>query len=86
MSSGWFDCTEPSLSTVLQGKQGVQGAYAIVQHPKKTRVDYRGREVMRGRELAELFPSPFRDIVMRYLTPEWNWVSRVWGEVNMNEG
>ena len=26
MSSGWFDCTEPSLSTSLQGKQGVQGA------------------------------------------------------------
>ena len=30
MSLGWFDCTEPSLSTSLQGKQGVQGAYAIV--------------------------------------------------------
>ena len=28
MSSGWFDRTEPSLSTSLQGKQGVQGAYA----------------------------------------------------------
>ena len=28
MSSGWFDCTEPSLSTSLQGKQG---AYALVQ-------------------------------------------------------
>ena len=27
MSSGWFDCTEPSLSTSLQGKQGVQGAW-----------------------------------------------------------
>ena len=27
---GWFDCTEPSLSTPLQSKQGVQGAYAIV--------------------------------------------------------
>ena len=24
MSSGWFDCTEPSLSTSLEGKQGVQ--------------------------------------------------------------
>ena len=31
MSSGWFDCTEPSLSTSLQGKQGVQGAYALVR-------------------------------------------------------
>ena len=31
MSSGWFDCTEPSLSTLLQGKQGVQGAYALVR-------------------------------------------------------
>ena len=29
MSSGWFDCTEPSLCTLLHGKQGVQGAYAI---------------------------------------------------------
>ena len=25
MSSGWFDFTEPSLTTFLQGKQGVQG-------------------------------------------------------------
>ena len=25
MSSGWFDCTEHSLSTSLQGKQGIQG-------------------------------------------------------------
>ena len=31
MSSGWFDCTEPSLSTSLQGKQGVQGAYSLVR-------------------------------------------------------
>ena len=31
MSSGWFDHTEPSLSTSLQGKQGVQGAYALVR-------------------------------------------------------
>ena len=30
MSSGWFDCTEPSLTTSLQGKQGVQGARAPV--------------------------------------------------------
>ena len=30
-SSGWFDCTEPSLSTSLQGKQGVQGTYALVR-------------------------------------------------------
>ena len=29
MSSGWFDCTEPSLTTSLQGKQGVQGARAL---------------------------------------------------------
>ena len=31
MSSGLFDCTEPSLTTSLQGKQGVQGAYALVR-------------------------------------------------------
>ena len=31
MSSGWFDCTEPSLTTSLQGKQSVQGAHALVR-------------------------------------------------------
>ena len=34
MSSGWFDCTEPSLSTSLQGKQGMQGVvhlFGVVQ-------------------------------------------------------
>ena len=31
MSSMWFDGTEPSLSTSLQEKQGVQGAYALVR-------------------------------------------------------
>ena len=31
MSSGWFDCTEPSLSTSSLGKQGMQGAYAVVR-------------------------------------------------------
>ena len=36
MSSGWFDCTEPSLCTSLQGKQGVQGAYALVQGGSST--------------------------------------------------
>ena len=30
MHSGWFDCTEPSLATLLQGKQGVQGASELV--------------------------------------------------------
>ena len=36
MSSWWFDCTEPSLSTWLQGKQGVQGAYALVRGGSST--------------------------------------------------
>ena len=36
LSSGWFDCTEPSLSTSLQGKQGVQGAYALVRGGSST--------------------------------------------------
>ena len=36
MSSGWFDCTEPSLGTALQGKQGVQGAYARVRGGSST--------------------------------------------------
>ena len=31
MSSGWFDCTEPSLTTSVQGNQGLQGAYALVR-------------------------------------------------------
>ena len=31
MSSGWFDFTEPSLTTSLEGKQGVHGAYALVR-------------------------------------------------------
>ena len=30
MSSGWFDSKELSLTTSLQGKQGVHGAYALV--------------------------------------------------------
>ena len=36
MSSGRFECTEPSLSTALQGKQGVPGAYALVQGGSST--------------------------------------------------
>ena len=36
MSSGWFDCTEPSLATSLQGKQGVQGAFALVRGGSST--------------------------------------------------
>ena len=35
-SSGWCDCTEPSLSTSLQGKQGVQGPYALVRGGSST--------------------------------------------------
>ena len=41
MSSGWFDCTEPSLSTSLQGKQGVQGAYATSSNLLTTHQLYR---------------------------------------------
>ena len=36
MSSGWFDHTEPSLSTSLQGQQGMQGAYALVRGGSST--------------------------------------------------
>ena len=36
MSSGWFDCTEPSLSTSLKGTQGMQGAYAVVRGGSST--------------------------------------------------
>ena len=34
--SGWFDCTEPSLATAVQGKPGVQGAYALVRGGSST--------------------------------------------------
>ena len=36
MSSGWFDCTERSLPTALQGKQSLQGAYALVRSGSRT--------------------------------------------------
>ena len=36
MRLGRFACTEPSLSTVLQGKQGVHGASALVQGGSST--------------------------------------------------
>ena len=36
MRSVWFNCTEPSLSTSLKGKQGVQDAYAF--KPARTTV------------------------------------------------
>ena len=31
LSSVWFDCAEPSLTESIQGKQSVQGAYALVR-------------------------------------------------------
>ena len=31
MSSGWFDCTEPSLTTSLQGVQGARALVRVVQ-------------------------------------------------------
>ena len=38
-SSGWFDCTERSLATSLQGKQGVQGVSALgTVEPPRTHV------------------------------------------------
>ena len=36
MCSGRFDCTEPSLATSLQGKQGAHGASALVQGGSST--------------------------------------------------
>ena len=36
MSSGCFDHTEPSLSTSVQGKQGMKGAYALVRGGSST--------------------------------------------------
>ena len=52
MSSGWFDCTEPSLSTSLQGKQSVQGAYALV----------------RGGSITSNLVEPSRTTSLPYLT------------------
>ena len=34
--SGWFDCTEPSLATLLKGNQGVQGAFALFRGGSRT--------------------------------------------------
>ena len=59
MSSGWFDCTEPSLTTSLQGKQGTveeeirardvqQSETATSVPPKCARVEFN-------------FPSPSDD-------------------------
>ena len=36
MSSGWFDCTEPSQTTSLQGIQGVQGAIGTEVKAQRT--------------------------------------------------
>ena len=36
MNSGWFDCTEPSLSTSSLGKQGMLGAYPLVRGGSST--------------------------------------------------
>ena len=53
----WFDCTEPSLCTLLQGKQGVQGAYALVWggsstsnliEPPRTTTSLRGIHCVQG--------------------------------------
>ena len=41
MSSKWFDCTEPSLSVSLHGKQGVQSAYATLSNLLTTHQLYR---------------------------------------------
>ena len=46
MSSGWFDCTEPSPTTSLQGIQGVQGAICtglnlLELHPHRDSKVYR---------------------------------------------
>ena len=57
LSSGWFDCTEPSLATALQGKQGVQGASALVRGGSSSNLHepqhYRASKVCRG--LAQEF-------------------------------
>ena len=36
MGSGWFDRTAPPLSTSLQGKQGMQGVFALVRGGSNT--------------------------------------------------
>ena len=36
MGSGWFDTTEPPLSTYLEEKQGVQGDFALVRCSSST--------------------------------------------------
>ena len=38
MSSGWLDCIKPSLTTSLQGKQGVQHTYLLIRGGSRTDV------------------------------------------------
>ena len=66
MSSGWFDCTEPSLCTLLQGKQGVQGAYAIVRGGSSTSNScdkplHTYSCILRGFDVLEHLASPGRE-------------------------
>ena len=60
MSSGWFDCTEPSLCTLLQGKQGVQGALCkrsgLFKHmePHRTYTNHSITEITRCGEVCHM--------------------------------
>ena len=62
MSSKWFDSTEPSLTTSLEGKQGVHGSYALVRSGSSAsnRHDCRDRKVCRvlSHELGWFDSSP----------------------------
>ena len=59
MSLGWFDCTEPSLSTSLQGKHGVQGAYGLVWGGSSTS---NGSMCLNHPELVHLKCFPCNDV------------------------
>ena len=73
MSSGWFDCTEPSLSTLLQGKQGVQGAYAIVRGGSSTKYVDRGGSVMSNQ------PEPMLNNSTHFAISAMMWFKKVRG-------
>ena len=69
MSSGWFDCTEPSLTTSLQGKQGLHGAYALVWVVQAHRTSSNLLEPHHRRDskVSRVLPHEFR-VVRLYRT------------------
>ena len=74
MSSGWFACTEPSLCTLLQGKQGVQRTSANLHEPQH----HRASKVCRGFSHEFGVVRLYRTFSMNLLEPQQHKASKVW--------